>query len=90
MSAESTMLFNMPMDQAKALRQKYGDAKYGRGMRDNAIFLAEAYTEAVDISNYYDLAREAGQIDDEQHAQLQNLLLVGVLSPLRRMTPREM
>jgi hypothetical protein len=79
---------NMSMDEAKKLRRAFGDAKYGC-IRD-VSFLAAAYIEAVDQSNYYDIALEQGQIDEETHAELQNLLLIGVLAPLRRVTPREM
>ena len=83
------MLLQMDFDRAKRMRRAYGDSKYGC-MRGGISMLAQAYMEATDIANYYDIARELGEIDEAQHAELQNLLLIGVLSPLRRTIPREL
>ena len=88
MSAESTMLLNMPMADAKALRMRYGDSKYGKDVRRDTSYLAEAYIEAVDISNYYDIALTRGELDHEQHAALQGLLSECVLGRLRRIIAR--
>lgn len=88
MSDDGIRILSMDFAAAKALRRAYGDAKYGH-MRPVSM-LAQAYIEATDISNYYDIARELGEIDEEQWAELQNLLLIGALSPLRRTIPREL
>ena len=89
MSDDGLMLLNMEFAAAKKMRRAYGDAKYGC-MRGDVSMRAQAYIEAIDISKYYDIARELGEIDEEQWAELQNMLLVGVLGPLRRMIPREL
>jgi hypothetical protein len=84
------MLLNMPMDEAKALRMRFGAEKYGNHVRQGISFLAEAYVEAVDQANYYDLALKTGEIDEERHAELQGLLHSGVLAPLRRTIVRQL
>jgi hypothetical protein len=88
-SDDGLMLLSMDFERAKRMRRAYGDAKYGC-MRGDVSMLAQGYMEAIDISNYYDIARELGEIDEETWAELQNLLLTGVLAPLRRIIPREL
>lgn len=73
MSDEATMLFNMSFTEAKRLRQRFGDAKYGTGLRDTK-FLGEAYIEAVDIDNYIDIAQHVGQIRPGDAAVLRDAL----------------
>lgn len=88
MSDDGLRLLDMDFATAKNLRRAFGDAKYG--YIRSVSFLAAAYIEAVDISNYFDIAREQGEITEDTWAELQNLLTIGVLSPLRRTIPREM
>jgi hypothetical protein len=87
MSAAGHMLMNMTIDEAKRLRGRYGDAKYGTHYRDNVSFLAEAYIELIDVLNYLDIAVAHDEIDESTRIELANLTHA-LLAPLRRVTPR--
>ena len=78
MSDEGTMLLNMPLDDAKQLRNRYGDEKYGPALR-NADWLGQAYIEAVDIDNYLDIAERTAAIDLKhiQHIRNATSVLLG-------------
>ncbi len=65
MSDEGTMLLDMKLDAAKALRRRYGDAKYGMPLRQRADWLGQAYIEAVDIDNYIDIGEGQRQLTSD-------------------------
>lgn len=71
MKSEGHALASLAIAEAKALRMRFGDAKYGRKMRQVSM-LAEAYIEAIDLLNYIDLAEKAGELDNIERATLYN------------------
>jgi hypothetical protein len=78
-------LADLPTHEAKELRKKFGDAKYGHDRP--CSMLAEAYIEGVDMLNYADRALEYDELDPAEHVTLANMVGV-VLDFLRKRMPR--